>query len=571
MPALSRVSRLAAAAGLLVLVCVAAAPARAQWSADHAFNLTIADRPDGQTQPKLAPTADGGFYVSWFGNGADGYDVYLQRLDALGTPLWAANGIRVADRSFSSTQDYGLAVDAAGHALLAYRVEEAGGVRVVANKVSPAGDVLWGAGVTVSAGEGAAPRIAGTDDGAAVVAWTSFVDGSIRVQKLDATGAPQWTAGGVTVPVPSGTFFIADLHADGAGAIVSGSAQLSFASRRLWAQKLGADGAPLWGAAPVEVFDGSDGALQLGSFPSFVPDGSGGAVFAWYQVSGASTTRIRVQHVLADGAFAFPQNGVDATAGTDRQRSSPSVATDGSSVFVAWPEELQVGGTRTYGVAAQRISDTGARLWGDGGVALVPLGPQQASQVVALPMGDGAVFAWALGSFPVPMRIDAARLDAAGAPVWPGGTVALKTAPTQNSRMQGALSTQGDAAYVWADGTGGAGEGAIKGQNVHPNGTLGITPVAAPEAPAPAFALRVAGANPVSGATTLAYALPEAASVRLEVFDALGRRVAVLADGAQAAGIQTATWDARGVPAGVYVARILAGSRAASAAFVVAN
>ena len=378
----SRRLRLGVVWTVLTVGVLAASPVFAQWSEDPAQNLIVADRPAGQTQPKLVPTADGGFYVSWFGGGADGYDVYLQRLDADGIAQWAEDGIRVADRGFSSTEDYGLAVDAAGNALLAFRVADVGGqAQAVASLVSPDGDLLWGEpGVFVSDDPSAAasPRITGTPDGGAVVAWTSFSSGAIGVQKLDAAGAPQWGPDGVTLTTPTGFFFLADLHADGAGnAIVSGSAQLSTFDRRLWAQKLAAaDGAPLWGSDPVEVFDGSDGALQFGYFPSFVPDGSGGAVFAWYQVGGVSEARVRAQHILADGSAAFPPNGVDAATGTDRQRSAPSAAFDAASgdIFVVWPEEQQVGQTRTFGVAAQRIDAAGTRQWGDAGRVLVPLG-----------------------------------------------------------------------------------------------------------------------------------------------------------------------------------------------------
>ncbi len=469
------------AGALLGLALLAAAPALAQWSDDPAQNLTLADRPEGQAQAKIVPTADGGFYASWFGGGGDGYDVYLQRLDAAGNPLWAEDGIRVADRSFSSTEDYGLAVDADGNALLAFRFADGGGAtQAVASRVSPEGETLWGApGVFASADPSAAasPRIAGTSDGGAVVAWTSFSSGGIVLQKLDAEGAPQWGADGVSLTLPSGTFFIADLHADGDGnVIVSGGAWLSNFDRRLWAQKLDPDGAPLWGTGPVEVFDGSDGALQFGYFPPFVTDGDGGAVFAWYQVGGPGEVRVRVQHVLADGTQAFPQNGVEAAVGGGRQRSAPAAAFDASSgdIYVVWPEEQPNSPNPSlYGVFAQRIDAAGARQWGDAGLEVSPLGSAQTSQVNALPLPGGAIFAWARDAYPNPMRIDAARLHADGTFAWSEQTVPLKIDATTNSRLDGALSAHGFAAFVWTDGPSDTASEAVKAQNVNPDGTLG--------------------------------------------------------------------------------------------------
>ena len=48
----------------------------------------------------------------------------------------------------------------------------------------------------------------------------------------------------------------------------------------------------------------------------------------------------------------------------------------------------------------------------------------------------------------------------------------------------------------------------------------------------------------------LAYSLPEAADVRLEAFDMLGRRVATLAEGPRGAGAQRATFATDGLRAG---------------------
>ena len=54
--------------------------------------------------------------------------------------------------------------------------------------------------------------------------------------------------------------------------------------------------------------------------------------------------------------------------------------------------------------------------------------------------------------------------------------------------------------------------------------------------------------------------------VRLLLFDALGREVAVLADGARAAGEHTVTVDAARLVPGLYLARLDAASTSATSA-----
>ncbi|HLA62884.1 MAG TPA: M12 family metallo-peptidase [Rhodothermales bacterium] len=75
-----------------------------------------------------------------------------------------------------------------------------------------------------------------------------------------------------------------------------------------------------------------------------------------------------------------------------------------------------------------------------------------------------------------------------------------------------------------------------------------------------AFALDAPAPSPARGVATLAYRLPEAADVRLEVFDVTGRRVATLVDGRVAAGAHRATLDASTLAPGVYVVRMRAGA-----------
>jgi hypothetical protein len=77
-------------------------------------------------------------------------------------------------------------------------------------------------------------------------------------------------------------------------------------------------------------------------------------------------------------------------------------------------------------------------------------------------------------------------------------------------------------------------------------------------------AAAVVSPNPFRGQTALRFEVTEAADVRLAVYDVLGREVAVLVDGRTEAGTHTATFDARGLAAGVYVYRLVVGTQVAT-------
>ena len=62
--------------------------------------------------------------------------------------------------------------------------------------------------------------------------------------------------------------------------------------------------------------------------------------------------------------------------------------------------------------------------------------------------------------------------------------------------------------------------------------------------------------NPAQGRSTVRFTLGEDATGRLSVLDALGREVAVLVDGALAAGPHAYAFDGTALPAGLYLARL---------------
>ncbi len=88
---------------------------------------------------------------------------------------------------------------------------------------------------------------------------------------------------------------------------------------------------------------------------------------------------------------------------------------------------------------------------------------------------------------------------------------------------------------------------------------------------APSLELDVPFPNPASGHAQVVYRVGQPGMVRLDVFDALGRRVLTLAEGDAAAGTHTAAFDASALPSGVYSLRLTQGERGAVRRLVVAR
>lgn len=69
--------------------------------------------------------------------------------------------------------------------------------------------------------------------------------------------------------------------------------------------------------------------------------------------------------------------------------------------------------------------------------------------------------------------------------------------------------------------------------------------------------------NPFNPATSIEYELAEPAEITINIYDILGRRVTSLKSGPQGVGMHSLTWDAEGLPSGVYFARLTNQGRSA--------
>jgi polyvinyl alcohol dehydrogenase (cytochrome) len=67
--------------------------------------------------------------------------------------------------------------------------------------------------------------------------------------------------------------------------------------------------------------------------------------------------------------------------------------------------------------------------------------------------------------------------------------------------------------------------------------------------------------NPFKGSTQISYSLPTDMDIEISIYNFIGQKVAVLATGQTKAGNYLLTWDASGMPAGNYIARMVVGDK----------
>ena len=81
-----------------------------------------------------------------------------------------------------------------------------------------------------------------------------------------------------------------------------------------------------------------------------------------------------------------------------------------------------------------------------------------------------------------------------------------------------------------------------------------------PQKPGPEIVLHQNYPNPYNSTTSITYEIPEDLSVKLEVFDILGQKVALLEDSVQQAGTHSVVFNSSNLSSGIYIYRLAAGN-----------
>jgi hypothetical protein len=249
-------------------------------------------------------------------------------------------------------------------------------------------------------------------------------------------------------------------------------------------------------------------------FPTITSDGSAGAIITWYDKRNGPSPDIYAQRINGSGISQWTASGTALCTATGTQ-DKPVLVSDGSGGAIMVWNDARNGNPDVY---AQRVSTSGAALWGGDGVPVVNAAEQQAFPTLIPIAGGGAIFTW------------------------------------QDFRND----IKGD---VYAQ--------RLQGSGTVPTGVGGTTP-------ALSMAVGDNYPNPFSTRTAVTLTLGREAAVNVEVFDAAGRRVRAIDVGHRSAGAHALYFDglddrAGPLPSGVYFYRVHAGSESVTKKMVIAR
>lgn len=263
------------------------------------------------------PVSDGanGVVIAWVdkrNNDSSNRDIFIQRVNAAGTELWGTDGVPVETTSgngYSPT----MGADGAGGVFIAWTDDRTGNRDVYAQRIDSNGNPMWtinGAPIVSSAGDQFVLgfKLIPDGSGGVYIFWQTGSTGNedIYAQRLNSSGQIQWGANGVPIATSIGRDLSKAIESDGDGGVVLRWSRINpDGTGQSLIQRINSQGQRLWGTDGLEIIPGGGREVIAKSSTTFFFTG---------RVIDATTGRDLFLQRVDDTAGPEPPSNLIATA-----------------------------------------------------------------------------------------------------------------------------------------------------------------------------------------------------------------------------------------------------------------
>jgi hypothetical protein len=419
------------------------------WAAN---GVAICTYTGNQVFPQITSDGAGGAIITWEDWRSEITDVYAQRVNASGVVQWTADGVAIC--TYAKDQEFvQITSDGAGGAIITWWDERNGDTSsIYAQRVDALGSVKWvanGVAICTAAGGPNSPQLTSDGTGGAIITWNDRRNGNYDVyaQRVNASGAVQWTANGVAIYTAEGDQGSLQIISDGSGGAIIASDDYRNGKSDVYAQRVEASGNVLWVAQGVAICTAADYQLD----PQLTSDGAGGAIITWldFRSGNYDIYAQRVYSGVCQYASWQANGNPFSTAAGDQWYEQ--ITSDGSGGSIITWEDSRSGNTDIY---AQRVDPSGCALWGGNGVSICTAAGEHWSPQLTSDGTGGAIIVWQDRRN---YDIYAQRADAHGWLVWGADStglangIAICTAAYVQQKPQIISDGSGGAIMAWED------------------------------------------------------------------------------------------------------------------------
>lgn len=285
-------------------------------------------------------------------------DIYAQRVDPEGTTKWTTNGVQICMAEDIQSYPE-LTGNGNGGAIITWSDSRTGtGTSdIYAQLIDAEGVVQWqtdGVAICDDSHFEYFPVIISNGNGGAIITWEDNRSGStdIYAQMVNANGEPQWTTNGIPICTASGNQLTPDISSDGEGGAIIVWQDERGSNMDIYGQRVNSEGENQWTTNGVVISDASGNQ----SIPEAIEDGKGGIIVTWTDYRSDDKGDIYVQRLNASGLFQWEENGTAICTASGTQIYSVLVSDGDEGAILAW-EDLR--SETKYDIYAQRIDKNG--------------------------------------------------------------------------------------------------------------------------------------------------------------------------------------------------------------------
>jgi hypothetical protein len=320
------------------------------WKLD---GIPICQAIDEQALLSIVPDGAGGAICSWIDK-RHGWDhnksVYAQRIDGDGKPVWAPDGIPVCNQPYHVWIPVTIPSGRDG-AIILWNDLRDGNKNIYAQRVDSAGNPLWkldGIPISSSQADEFGPFAAPDGDSGAILCWWTKNGKGKRIlaQKLDASGNLNWTATGLPLCSEKGDQGFAIPVSDGSGGAIIVWHEERHGSFDILAQRISRDGKLQWGTSAKDICTAKGNQKH----PTLVRDDSGSIIMAWNDVRKGDEDDydIYAQRIDPEGNILWAVDGFPVCSAPGDQ-GFPSITSDGrGGAFMLWEDTRDGNDTDLY-------------------------------------------------------------------------------------------------------------------------------------------------------------------------------------------------------------------------------
>jgi predicted lipoprotein with Yx(FWY)xxD motif len=318
-----------------------------QWAQD---GVALCTAPFDKQNLAITGDSAGGAIITWedIRTGTGIPNVYAQRISKEGIIRWQMNGVGVCIQAAGQFLPR-VTCNAKGGAIVCWQDKRSGDFDIYAQRIDSTGSPLWTVKGMMICGAlmfQLNPQMIGDGNGGAIIVWQDYRNTryyTIFAQRVGPDGLVKWTAGGLAMNN--------SLSADQKNPVIvrdgSDGAIIAWEDKRggnvdIYGQRVNLAGDVGWPSAgvPIVIAPGD----QTG--PQIVDMHSGGAIVTWVDHRTTPCT-IYLQRITSDGLLKSGQGGM-AVCSADSNQNNPVAVSDGiDGEIIAW-QDFRKGSSAIY-------------------------------------------------------------------------------------------------------------------------------------------------------------------------------------------------------------------------------